>query len=287
MPPSTNQATPESHEAKSPRVQQIGCVGYLNAKPLIEGLEGQADTVVRLDVPSALLDDLEQGEVDIALCPVIDYYRSSQPLIIVPVGCIASDGPTHTVRLFSKTPVESITQVHADTDSHTSIALLRVVLKKSYGITPEVTAFDARRELEDHGQMPQTMLLIGDKVVHSAPSSETYPYQLDLGEAWKKLTGLPFVFAVWMAKKESGLGDLPDRLDRVRQVNARQIDLIADRHAESHGWDVQQARTYLGKVLSYRVGEEHLRAITRFAQEAVELRLIEAAKPIELWRTES
>ena len=81
--PVMNRVVGESEPAKTgQRVQRIGCVGYLNAKPLIDGLEGLADPVVRLDVPSALLEDLQRREVDIALCPVIDYYRSTEPLVI-------------------------------------------------------------------------------------------------------------------------------------------------------------------------------------------------------------
>jgi chorismate dehydratase len=273
------------------QIHRIGCVGYLNAKPLIEGLEGLATPeapVVRLDVPSALVADLERGEVDIALCPVIDYYRSKQSLVIVPVGCIASDGPTQTVRLFSQTPIESIKRVHADTDSHTSVALLRVLLDEMYRLRPEVLKFDARGGNGDgSADSPETMLLIGDKVVNDAPSAQAYPYQLDLGEAWKQLTGLPFVFAVWMAHRDTRLGDLPQVLDRQRQVNAKQIEAIADRHAVSHGWKIEQARNYLGGVLSYGVGAEHLEAIERFARYAEGLGLIENAQPLELWRADA
>jgi chorismate dehydratase len=283
MPVPTKQSDRTSGTARG--VKRVGCVGYLNAKPLIEGLEGMADPVVRLDVPSALVSDLERGEVDIALCPVIDYYRSKQRLVVVPVGCIASDGPTQTVRLFSKTPIDSIVRVHADTDSHTSVGLLCVLLDELYGLRPEVVGFDARRRAGDGtSDPPETMLLIGDKVVNDAPSAEAYPHQLDLGEAWKGLTGLPFVFAVWMAKRDTLLGDLPGRLDRQREKNAQEIEAIADRHASSHGWETGQARSYLGRVLSYRVGDEHLEAIERFAGYAVGLGLIEDAKPMELWR---
>ena len=289
MPPTTDKATSKPRTTvDATRVKQIGCVAYLNSKPLIDGLEDLTDPVVRLDVPSALLADLEQGEVDIALCPVIDYFRSNRPLVVVPVGCIASDGPTQTVRIFSKTPVDSITQIHADIDSHTSVALLRVILNRLHGIDPQVVAFDARQKTaDDQTQPPEAMLLIGDKVVNQAPSDEAYPYQLDLGEAWKGLTGLPFMFAVWMAQTDTDLGDLPERLDRLRKHNAEQSDAIADRHAASHGWEVTQARAYLGKVLSYRVGDEHLQAMARFAEEAAALRLIPEAKPIALWRAGS
>lgn len=267
------------------RVQRIGCVGYLNAKPLIEGLEGLADPAVRLDVPSALLAGLETGEVDIALCPVIDYYRSSEPLVAVPVGCIASDGPTQTVRLFSRVPIDAITHVHADIDSHTSVALLRVLFDALHSKTSEVVPFDALHDVTQGKRTPEheAMLLIGDKVVTNAPPAETYAYQMDLGEAWKGLTGLPFVFAIWMARQGVDLGELPRVLDQQRQRNAQNTDAIADRHAASHGWEIDNARNYLGRVLSYAVGPAHVQAIELFADKAARLGLIETTKPLDLY----
>ncbi len=267
------------------RVRRIGCVGYLNAKPLIEGLEGLADPAVRLDVPSSLLTGLETGEVDIALCPVIDYYRSGVPLAVVPVGCIASDGPTQTVRLFSRVPIESITRVHADTDSHTSVALLRVLFDALHGQAPELVPFDALHDVTKGKRTPEheAMLLIGDKVVTNAPPAQTYAYQMDLGGAWKTLTGLPFVFAIWMARRGVDLGDLPGVLEQQRLKNAPNTDAIADRHAQSHGWAADNARNYLGRVLGYAVGPAHLQAITLFAEMAARLGLIENTGPLNLY----
>ncbi len=276
------------------RVQRIGCVGYLNAKPLIAGLDSLPPTPIPgaklyLDVPSALLGDLERGEVDIALCPVIDYYRSDEPLVIVPAGCIASDGPTETVRLFSRVPIDVISTVHVDQDSHTSITLMRVLLRRLHGLDPELIRFDARESLADTelSPAPQTMLLIGDKVVHDAPFATEYPYQMDLGESWKALTGLPFVFAIWMARLNDDLGDLPGLLDRQRERNAESIDEIACSYAETHGWERQAAQRYLEHVLSYRVGPEQIEAIKRFAQEAAQLGLIKEVRPLRLYSQEA
>ena len=267
------------------RVRRIGCVGFLNSKPLIEGLVDYADPVVRLDVPSNLLEDLEQGEVDIALCPVIDYFRSSEPLVIVPVGCIASDGLTHTVRLFSRVPIESITRVHADVDSHTSVALLRVLMHELHGLDPEIVPYDTLQEATtgERNQNHEAMLLIGDKVVTNAPPTKSYPYQMDFGEAWKALTGLPFVFAVWMAQQDCDLGDLPETLNRQRELNSERIDAIAKKYADSHGWELAEAINYLGNILSYEVGPRELEAIRTFAQKAAELGLIEQAHPLDIY----
>src|SRR5688572_12720402 len=96
---------------------RIGCVSFLNSKPLIDGPEGDDALDVRFDVPSRLLDDLLSREVDIALCPVVDYQTSPVALSVVPVGGVGCDGPTLTVRLFSRRPLDRISLIHADTDS--------------------------------------------------------------------------------------------------------------------------------------------------------------------------
>ena len=276
---------PTTRPTTGQRVQRIGCVGFLNSKPLIEGLEGLADPVVKLDVPSALQAELLDGDVDVALCPVIDYYRTDQPLVAVPVGCIASDGPTKTVCLFSRTPIDRITQIHADTDSHTSVALVRVLMEECYGKCPQIVPFDALHEAAETGRPSdhEAMLLIGDKVVTNAPPQTAYPYQLDLGETWKRLTGLPFVFAVWQARAGRDLGALPELLDAQRKRNAERTDAIADRHAQSHGWDRDDARQYLGKVLSYAVGPREIEAIERFAKLCAKHGLIDRDKPLHLY----
>src|SRR5262249_20813210 len=143
---------------------------------------------------------------DMGLVSLIDYARSPEPLILIPAGMIGCDGPTLTVRLFSAVEPRRIRQVHADTESHTSVALAKLVLAQQYGRGDvELVNFDARslRAGDDDKNWPETLLLIGDKVVTDAPPAERYPHQVDLGEAWKALTGLPFVYAVWMCRADA------------------------------------------------------------------------------------
>lgn len=262
--------------------RRIGCVSYLNAKPLIDGLESSDDPKVRFDVPSRLLEDLESGEVDIALCPVIDYFRSRVPLEIVPVGGIGCNGPTLTVRLYSRTPIKDITAVHADTDSHTSVALLKVILNQQYNITPTFIEFNARESVAGNRivHQPPAMMLIGDKVVTDSPPAVTYPYQIDLGEAWHAMTGMPFVFAVWMCRRGENLGNLPGLLGRRREENAGRIAEIVDRYAPSHRWPKDLALEYLGRLLRYDIGKPHLAAIERFAAAAGRMGIIDSPQPL-------
>lgn len=261
----------------NPSRPTIGCVSFLNAKPLVDGLDRSADVRVSLDVPSRLLDALIAGRVDVALCPVIDYQTARVPLQIVPVGGIGCDGPTLTVRLFARCPIDQIEQVYVDTDSHTSIALMRIVLHDQYGLKVSIAPYRA------DDAAPQALLLIGDKVVHQAPSTDTYPHQMDLGAMWKQLTGLPFVFAVWMAQADVDLGPLPELLQAVRQANEQNIASIVRRHGPRLGWPTELAEQYLGQLLRYEIGPRQFEAMQRFWQRAHELEIIDRLEPLRLY----
>ena len=284
-----DQANPQAH-AKSNANQRavthrVGCVSYLNAKPLIAGIDEEPGMQVRMDVPARLLVDLESGDVDVALCPIFDFFSSSQALALLPVGAIGCEGPTLTVRLYSQVPIEQITTLYADTDSHTSVALAQVLLFKLFKIRPKMIDYDARERTAQGriDETPEAMLLIGDKVVTGSPLAVQYPYQMDLGEGWHELTGLPFVFAMWMTREGCDLGDLPERLSARLDANLPQRLLIAERYAEQHGWPSDLAEHYLIDVLRYKVGPLELKAIERFGQYVSELGLVDTHRAIRLY----
>jgi chorismate dehydratase len=281
---------------------RIGSVSYLNAKPLIFGLENQKDLSLILDVPSKLLPGLRDQRFDIALLPVIDYQRL-EGLKIVPSGGIGCDGPTLTVRLFSAVPLDKIATLHADTDSHTSLILAQVLLHKLHGVRPRMVNFDARervsvptpsappQEASDLSHAwPESVLLIGDKVITDHPPDARYQHQLDLGEAWYELTGLPFVYAVWMCRDADVAS--PDivsaaaLLDRQRRRNAVRLDWIIEKRASEARWPLDQARRYLGQLLRFDVGEREREAVQLFLGEAAALGLVSARQPrwtSEVW----
>src|SRR5688500_7203094 len=143
---------------------RVGSVSFLNAKPLIYGLEDSSDLELGLDVPSRLLDDLRAARFDVALLPVIDYQRMPG-LRLLTSGGIGCDGPTLTVRVFSAVPVGQIRTLACDTDSHTSVALARILFAERYGVRPEFVPLD-RMPASGAAHAPGVArLLIGDKVV--------------------------------------------------------------------------------------------------------------------------
>lgn len=261
-----------TRRASSPPVR-IGSVSFLNARPLIFGLEEAGGIELHLDVPSRLLDGLREGRFDVALLPVIDYQRMPG-LRLLTSGGIGSNGRTMTVRIFSPVPVEQITMLACDTDSHTSVALARVILAERFGIRPEFVP------LEDSSANDQTArLLIGDKVVCEAPAGLVH--QLDLGEAWKQQTGLPFVFAAWMAREGVALGDLPAWLEQAKREGRAHVASIIERFAIPRGWPAEIAREYLTERLQYDIGPAQLDAIRLFHRLAHKYGLIPAA-PMDL-----
>ncbi len=112
---------------------RIAAVSFLNTKPLIHYLLDRPDVEVEVDVPSRLIDRLRHGQADAALVPVVDWAESADDTAIVSDGCIASDGTTLTVRVFCQCRPQEVTTLHADTDSHSSVMLARVLWKKAFG----------------------------------------------------------------------------------------------------------------------------------------------------------
>lgn len=256
---------------------RIAAVSYLNTAPLIEGLEKLADVELKPCVPSRIVTELCEGRADVGLASIIDSVHAPTPLTLLPVGMIGCDGPTLTVRLFSKVPLNAITELHADLDSHTSVVLSQVLLWRLHGIRPRITGFDAAKTATGGDRWPASVLLIGDKVVTDAPPADRWPHQLDLGEAWKSLTGLPFVYAMWMCRRgeeESPAVRLArDVLDRQRRHNATRLDWIVSRRAADAGWPQPLAQEYLGRLLRYQVGVRERTAVTTFLESARELGL--------------
>ena len=269
------------------RPVRLGAVSFVNTLPLIDGLENLADLELHYGVPSTLLDTLLDDEVDLALCSSIDYQRSRTPLVIVPCGLLGCDGPTLTVRLYCTGPIDRVTEVHCDTDSHTSVALLQILLRELHGIAPELVAFDARpRGPHDPPRdWPPALLLIGDKVVTDSPPSARYPHQLDLGAAWVELTGLPFVFALWLARRDADpavVAVAANVLDRQRRYNRERLDLIIERKARPRGWPVALAASYLKGKLAFEFTDARRRGLELFFDKACEHGLVDGRRPLEI-----
>jgi chorismate dehydratase len=256
-----------------PRATRVGVVNYINTLPLITGLERLEGLTLVPEVPSRQIDMILSGEVDFALCSVIDLVHAEQPMSVVPVGMLGCSGPTLTVRLFSSVPFEKVRRVHCDSDSHTSVALLKVLCRERYGCDVEIIPFDASVSPVIDGD--DAVLLIGDKVVtHALPQALT-AYEMDLGESWFEMTSLPFVFATWLCRREL-IEEEHERivhaariLDRTRRRNVDRLHAIAASRHQEFGWpDVSLARHYLDDLLRFELDDKAIRGMTTFLELA-------------------
>jgi chorismate dehydratase len=178
---------------------KVGIINYLNVKPFLYGIK-RSDIIKDIELvetfPARLAEMLLNDEVDVGIVPVAIIPEMKEHHIISDY-CIACDGPVASVCLFSEVPVQKIKKVWLDYHSRTSVALVQILLKRYWNITPEI--HDAKNEEFRHLIEGDTAgLVIGDRAFEQRKRS-TYIY--DLGEAWKDYTGLGFVFAAWVANK--------------------------------------------------------------------------------------
>ena len=155
-----------------------------------------------------------------------------------------------------------------DGDSHTSVVLAQVIWRKLYGKEVEVSPWSKSSDRREH----EATLLIGDKVVMPKPIG--YDIKIDLGAAWKSLTGLPFVFAVWAAPVELDTSVISSRLCAARDAGVRCAHVIAEDVGPGMGWPIAAARRYLTSRLSFTLTERHLEGMRRFIELARQCDLV-------------
>ena len=251
---------------------RIGAVSYLNAKPLYHGLCDLAPNVrLSMDVPGRLADQLESGELDVALIPSVEYLRgASRGYEIIPGFAIAARGAVRSVKLFSRVPWDQVGRLALDAGSRTSQVLARIWLDARHGVRPGqieelplgVSALESTAD---------AVLVIGDRAMRVP--GDSFHDVVDLGEAWHSLTGLPFVFALWVTRQGLDLGELPDALFQSRAAGLASAESLARMHGPRLGLDFTTCYDYLTRILSYDLGEPEIAGLERFAAMAASLGL--------------
>lgn len=237
----------------------VGSVPYANAKPLVWWLESSGSVRVVYDVPSKLPALLDSGAADAVLAS--SYEALVTPGRKVASGlCIASDGPVKSVRLFSKVPFGEIRILALDRSSMTSNALAGIILAERHGVRPEIISEDP--SLEGMLERADAGVLIGDKGMSASGDGL---HVLDLGEAWKDLTGLPFVWAMWM-----GGDGLTSELVRLLQGARREFGRaemscgLVEKFAMEAGWDSATMEDYLLRTIRFELGEREIKGLCEF-----------------------
>jgi chorismate dehydratase len=236
---------------------RVGIVNYLNTKPLLYGLtKPPISERIELigDYPSRLAELLIKGEIDLGLIPVAAIPELPSCHIIGDY-CIGAEGEIASVALFSEVPMNEIKKIYLDYQSRSSVALLKYLAKEYWGIHPEIVQAENdefRREIKG----ATAGLVIGDRAFEQRRIS-TFIY--DLGSEWKKITGLPFVFAAWVSTKE-----LPaDFIEMFNNANAMGLQHIDEIVAEA-AFESFDLKKYFSLHLSYRLDEQKRKGMEAF-----------------------
>lgn len=256
---------------------RVGAVSFLNARPLVRYLDRKKPPPIdlSLEVPSRLATLMDAGRIDVALLPSIEYFRA-RDYRIVPDVSLSADGNVESVRVFSKVPIDDIRLLALDVSSRTSAALVKILLKRRTGALPEFINCSPDTELGSVDA--DAMLLIGDSAMKFQRDDSVVT--LDLGEAWKRLTGLPFVYAMWVARADIEPVGLHDRLAEARDEGLQRIEEIAAEGSRETGLSLAVCRNYLKNIMKYHLGEREIEALELFQELAAEDGLCPGGVPI-------
>lgn len=256
---------------------RIGCVRYLNAKPLIYGHARE----VRFYQPSALADKLAAGRLDAGLCPIFEWMRNPH-YAIVDGAAIACDGAVHSVFLAHRGSLKTLRRVRLDPSSRSSTHLLQVLLAEFHAVLPMYEDFAAAKlSTPPQPARNEGLLLIGDQANHFRRVHGRRFQLLDLGAEWKRATGLPFVFAAWLVhEKMREAKQLASTLRKWKQVNAKRLDAVIRRHGAGH---LKFSRHYLTQCIRYDLGSREKQAIALFGKLLHKHGLIPHSPPRPRW----
>ncbi len=264
---------------------KIGRIPYINCFPVYGGIDRgvipfSGDLVT--GVPTELNRLMANGSLDVSVVSAVEYARDAARYLLLPEIGITSNGPVRSVMLFSRRSVKELNgkRVLVSSSSMTSVALLRMLFDNCWNAKPEFVPGNA--ELVDierfADEKHDARLVIGDAALRLSNSveqdghwSSMYPYRVDLGEAWKQWTGLPFVFAVWVAQRTTVVSDALSAhasLISSRDWGVSNIDTLALQAADVTGVPVATCTEYFAG-LDYRLSYPHLAGLTEFFRRLV------------------
>lgn len=291
-------AAPARTALRRPRV---GHIDFLNCLPLFWGLARTGhllDLDLHRDTPERLSDALVSGGLDVGPISVMEFLRNADDLVVLPDIAVGADGPVMSCLLVSRLPLEELdgVPVACTRTSRTSVRLAELLLSDAVGVRPDY--FVAPPDLPTLLADAPAAVVIGDAALRTAlPQAAGRGFEVhDLGRMWREWTGLPFVFAVFAARREFAA----DNADLVREVHAGflasrelfllEIDEICARTARWEEFDAATLKRYYLSALDFSLGERQLAGIREFARRVggpdagfppdVRIRLLDTGRPL-------
>jgi chorismate dehydratase len=256
-------------------VIRLGAVDYLNARPLVHGLDARTDLfALQFDAPSRCAMLLHEGAIDVGMIPSIEFQRGVAPYLIVPGMGIVSEGPVASVALLSARSIGEIRSIAVDTSSRTSTGLLRVLCREKFGIEPVFVPMPPA--IETMVQHCDAALVIGDPALYLAHDAVGLR-KIDLGEEWTSLTGLPFVWAFWAGRSGVLSAAALAALVEARDAGVAASDAIADEYCGPER--AALGRGYLRDNIRYVLDGQAAAGLQTYYTLAAKHGVIEVVRP--------
>jgi chorismate dehydratase len=237
---------------------KVSAVSYLNTKPLLYGIERHSvleDMELILEYPALIAQHLREDTVDIGLVPVAAIPTIPNARIVSDYG-IAADGKVASVCIYSQVPIDEIDSIYLDYQSRTSVRLAQVLMKHYWKVA--VPILQAPENYIELIEGKTAGVIIGDRALQQLPNFE---YVYDLAEHWKHFTGLPFIFAAWVANK-----DLPESfIAKFNEANADGLKHIDEVVAENH-IDYYDLQVYYRQNIKYDLDEDRRKGLSLFLE---------------------
>ena len=259
---------------------RIGAVGYLNARPLVYGLERLSRFDLRYDIPSECANLLHAHAIDVGLIPSIEYLRGPRPYTVVPGPAVTSRGRVASVAIYTRVEPRDMRSIAMDTSSRTSVALATVMARRAFGVTPE--AVPMAPDLDAMLACADAALIIGDLALfldHTAAGVQ----KIDLGQLWTESTGLPFVYAVWAGWPDALNADEVGLLQRARDEGVADADEVARAYYPDDPARQAVAKRYLRDNIRYVLGADELEGLRTFYRYAAEAGLVSSAHELRFY----
>jgi chorismate dehydratase len=259
------------------RLPKVSVIQYLNSVPLVWGMlkgaqQGRYD--LEFMTPAACADAVRSGKADLGIVPSIEYQRLDRAQILSGIS-IASKEEVKSVLLFSKVPIEKVQTVVVDNSSRTSAALLRILMRKFY--SRWINIIPSAPKPAEMLKRAEAALVIGDPALtYDGQVPEVY----DLAAEWKKFTGLPFVFALWVGREEAKVGRYRKDFEDSRDYGLAHLDAIAAEYAPKLNLQPPGVKAYLTENIDYSLDEENRKGLRLFYKLAREAGIIPVEKDL-------
>jgi chorismate dehydratase len=264
---------------------RVGRIPYINCYPVYGAIDRGA---VRLQatlidgVPTELNRQMAAGTLDVSVVSAVEYAREAKRYVLLPDLAISCDGPVRSVLLFSKQPAQELDgcRVLVSRSSMTSVALLELLFEHVWEARPQFVPANAElTDVEGFGDdehdarlvIGDAALLLGSRLRAHRRVPAGYQHAYDLGEEWKRWTGLPFVFAVWVAQRTTPVADalgVHATLIESRDWGLGHLDVLAEQAFATTGVDRPSCLDYLSG-LDYGLSYRHLAGLTEFFRRLV------------------